>query len=75
MNDLAKRVTGIPQITTDQFRNYAFAIRGAFGDRCSYATEAKEFVTTSSKLQRFSSMHAACAGVRPSRLLCLRTRL
>jgi len=37
-------VTGIPQITTDQFRNYAFAIRGAFGDRWSYATEAKEFV-------------------------------
>lgn len=44
VNDLAKRVTGSPQITTDQFRNYKFAIRGAFGDRCTYATETKEFV-------------------------------
>ncbi len=44
VNDLSKRVTGSPQITSDQFPGYAFAIRGAFGDRCSYATEAKEFV-------------------------------
>ena len=44
MYDVAKRVTGPVQIATDNFPQYAFHIRGAFGyEGYSYGTETKIF--------------------------------
>lgn len=44
MVDVAKRVTGPVQIATDNFPQYAFHIRGAFGyEGYSYGTETKIF--------------------------------
>lgn len=41
--DLAARVPGRVQITSDQLQGYPFAIRGTFGDRADYAQEHKIF--------------------------------
>lgn len=41
--DLATRVPGRVQITSDQLQGYPFAIRGSFGDRADYAQEHKKF--------------------------------
>ena len=41
--DLANRVVGRVQITSDQLQGYAFAIPSAFGDRVDYAQEHKKF--------------------------------
>ncbi len=44
MEDVAKRVTGPVQIATDNFPQYEFHIRGAFGyEGYSYGTETKVF--------------------------------
>ena len=44
--DLAGRITGRTQITSDQLQSYPFAIRGAFEDRADYAQEKKVFQKT-----------------------------
>jgi IS1 family transposase len=41
--DLASRVEGRVQITSDQFKNYLYTIPAAFGDRLDYAQETKLF--------------------------------
>jgi IS1 family transposase len=41
--DLASRVPGRVQITSDQLNSYKFVIPGAFGDRVDYAQEHKIF--------------------------------
>jgi IS1 family transposase len=41
--DIAARVTGNVQITSDALSGYRYAIPSAFGPRASYATERKEF--------------------------------
>jgi IS1 family transposase len=43
-NDLASRVPGEVQITSDALRLYRFCIPRAFGSRVHYATEKKDFV-------------------------------
>lgn len=43
MGDLAKRVEGRVQITTDLLAAYKFAVRGAFGDRADHAAVEKKF--------------------------------
>lgn len=43
--DLERRTQGRVQITSDQLKAYAFAIRGEFGDRADYALEHKVFST------------------------------
>jgi len=42
-NDLARRVTGRVQITSDKLNSYEFPLAGAFGDRIDYAQENKVF--------------------------------
>lgn len=42
-SDLASRVNGQVQITSDQLQGYQFAIKGAFGERADYAREHKVF--------------------------------
>jgi len=41
--DLAGRIKGRTQVTSDQLQGYRFAIPGAFGDRADYAQENKLF--------------------------------
>jgi hypothetical protein len=41
--DLASRIPGRLQITSDPLNSYAFAVAGAFGDRVDYAQETKVF--------------------------------
>lgn len=42
--DLADRVDGRTQITSDQLAGYRFAVPAAFGERVDYAMERKDFV-------------------------------
>lgn len=42
MNDLAARIPGNVQISTDQLRHYPTAVEEAFGDRASFATVSKK---------------------------------
>lgn len=41
--DLASRIEGRVQITSDQLQSYLYSIPGAFGDRVDYAQETKVF--------------------------------
>lgn len=46
MDDLASRIPGRIQLTTDQLMHYLPAVQNAFGDRVDYATIQKKFKRT-----------------------------
>lgn len=45
-HDLAERVSGRVQITSDKLRAYNYSLPGAFGSRMDYAQEEKKFLMT-----------------------------
>lgn len=54
IDDLRARVGSGIQITTDGFKEYRFAIAGAFGNDVHYARQIKSFVSTSEAAGRYS---------------------
>lgn len=60
VNDLAERVTGRIQITTDGLKAYVKAIDGAFGDEVDYAVLHKVYGMTTD-MGRYSPPH--CIGI------------
>ena len=47
--DLASRIAGRVQITSDQLNSYTFVVPSAFGDRADYAQEHKVFAKSSAE--------------------------
>lgn len=43
-HDLASRIEGRVQVTSDKLNSYEFTLTGAFGDRMDYAQEEKQFL-------------------------------
>jgi IS1 family transposase len=54
MNDLARRVTGRPQVSTDALNSYAFAVSAAFKGQVDHATIHKTYAETKVGPGRYS---------------------
>lgn len=55
-HDLAARVPGNLQVTSDPLAAYKFALLGAFGDRLDYATETKPICQFQSPIARVAEV-------------------
>ncbi len=64
MDDLRKRVTGRPQVTTDGFRAYVDAVEWAFGADVDFAQLVKLFEHDEENRERYSP--SDCIGAVPT---------
>lgn len=67
IDDLAGRLHGIPQITTDGLKIYISAIRESFGDLVDYAMLVKMYGPTPEAPGRYSP--AQCTGAEKTRII------
>lgn len=67
MRDLAQRVIGRVQISTDGFKPYPFSVSGAFRDRADHAVIVKNYATTPIGPGRYSPPVVTSVTVTPMR--------
>jgi len=66
MYDIARRVDGVPQVTTDAFQGYRWAVAAAFDGKADYAQVVKRYGTVRDDAGRYSP--PVCTGCTKKRV-------